>query len=44
MLSAVSKRGKLRFTIYKDNMNAEKLIDFMGRLIRDVRKKSISCT
>lgn len=39
MLSAVSKRGKLRFTIYKDNMNAEKLIDFMGRLIRDVRKK-----
>ncbi len=39
MLSAISKRGKLRFMLYKDNMNAEKLIDFMGRLIRDVNKK-----
>lgn len=39
MLSAISKRGKLRFMLYKENMNAEKLIDFMGRLIRDVDKK-----
>lgn len=39
MLSAISKRGKLRFMLYKENMNAEKLIDFMGRLIRDVNKK-----
>ena len=39
MLSAISKRGKLRFMLYKDNMNAEKLIDFMGRLICDVNKK-----
>ena len=39
MLSAISKRGKLRFMLYKVNMNAEKLIDFMGRLIRDVNKK-----
>ena len=39
MLSAISKRGKLRFMLYKENMNAEKLIDFMGRLIRDVSKK-----
>ena len=30
MLSAISKRGKLRFMLYKENMNAEKLIDFMG--------------
>lgn len=39
MLSAISKCGKLRFMLYKENMNAEKLIDFMGRLIRDVNKK-----
>lgn len=39
MLSAISKRGKLRFMLYKDNMNSSKLIDFMGRLIRDVEKK-----
>lgn len=29
MLSAISKRGKLRFMLYKDNMNAEKLIDLI---------------
>ncbi len=39
MLSAVSKRGKLRFMLYKDNMNANKLIDFLGRLVRDSSKK-----
>lgn len=39
MLSAISKRGKLRFMLYKANMNSAKLIDFMGRLIRGVKKK-----
>jgi transposase len=39
MLSAISGRGKLRFMLYKDNMNADKLIDFMGRLIRDTKRK-----
>ena len=39
MLSAVSNRGKLRFIIYKDNMNADKLIDFMRRLVNDTSKK-----
>lgn len=39
MLSAVSKRGKLRFVLYKDNMNADKLIDFMRRLVHDSKKK-----
>ena len=39
MLSAVSKRGKLRFILYRDNMNADKLIDFMKRLVYDSRKK-----
>ncbi len=39
MLSAVSKRGKLRFMLYKDNMNSDSLIDFMRRLITDSKKK-----
>ena len=39
MLSAISKRGKLRFMLYKDSMNADKLIDFMTRLITDSKKK-----
>jgi len=39
MLSAVSKRGKLRFVLYKDNMDAGKLIDFMRRLVKDTSKK-----
>ena len=38
MLSAISKRGKLHFILYKDNMNTEKLIDFMTRLIADSKK------
>jgi transposase len=39
MLSAVSSRGKLRFMLYKDNMNGDKLTDFLGRLIKDTEKK-----
>lgn len=39
MLSAISNRGKLRFVLYKGNMNADKLIDFMRRLVHDSRKK-----
>ena len=39
MLSVVSKRGKLRFVLYKDNMNSDKLIDFMRRLVHDGTKK-----
>ncbi len=39
MLSAISKRGKLRFMLYKDNMTSDKIIDFMGRLVRDSKKK-----
>jgi transposase len=39
MLSAVSKRGKLRFVLYKDTMNADKLIDFMRRLVKDTTGK-----
>ncbi len=39
MLSAISNRGKLRFMLYKDSMNADKLIDFMRRLVHDSKKK-----
>jgi transposase len=39
MLSAISNRGKLRFILYKDSMNSDKLIDFMQRLTHDVKKK-----
>ena len=39
MLSAISKRGKLHFLLYKESMNSEKLIDFMTRLIKDSKKK-----
>jgi transposase len=39
MLSAVSKRGKLHFVLYKDNMNAEKLINFMHRIVKDTSQK-----
>lgn len=39
MLSAISNRGKLRFVLYKDNMDSDKLIDFMRRLVSDSSKK-----
>jgi transposase len=39
MLSAISKNGKLRFSLYKGNMDSDKLIDFMGRMICDTTQK-----
>ena len=39
MLSAITKKGKLRFVLYKDNMNADKLLDFLKRLITSSNKK-----
>ena len=39
MLSAISNTGKLRFVLYKENMNADKLIDFMRRLVKDTPRK-----
>ena len=39
MISAISARGKLRFMLYKSNMNSDKLIDFMRRLVKDTTKK-----
>ena len=39
LLSAISNRGKLRFTITKESVNADILISFMGRLIKDTVRK-----
>lgn len=39
MLSAISNKGKLRFTITKESVNADILIDFMGRLAKDAGHK-----
>lgn len=39
MLSAISNKGLLRFTITRESMNADILIDFMKRLIKETRRK-----
>ena len=39
MLSAISNKGLLRFTITKESVNADILIDFMKRLIKDTGRK-----
>ena len=39
MISAVSSQGKVRFMIYQDTMNQQRLIQFMKRLIRSSKQK-----
>lgn len=39
MLSAISNKGKLRFTITKESVKADILIDFMKRLVKDTGRK-----
>jgi len=39
MLFSVSNRGKLRFILYRGFISADRHIDFMQRLISDVKKK-----
>lgn len=39
LLSAISNRGKLRFTISKESINSDILIEFLKRLIRDSKSK-----
>ncbi|MCD7920444.1 MAG: IS630 family transposase [Clostridiales bacterium] len=39
MISAISNRGKVHFMFSADSMNADKLIDFMERLIKDAGRK-----
>jgi transposase len=39
MISALSNQGALRFMCYQDNMNQQKLIVFMKRLVKDSSRK-----
>lgn len=39
MISTVTKLGKIRFMFYEGSMNYQRLIKFMGRLIKDTAKK-----
>ncbi len=39
MVSAVNNQGKVHFMIYCDTMNADRLIEFMKRLIESTSKK-----
>ena len=39
MISSVTNKGKVRFMLYQENMNAQLLIKFLGRLIRSSDRK-----
>ena len=39
MVSAISQEGSLRYMIYRDSMNQQKLIEFMSRLIAKSQRK-----
>ncbi len=39
MLSALSRQGDIRFMLYEDLMNQQRLIQFMDRLVRTSNKK-----
>jgi transposase len=41
MISAITNQGKVRFQIYDGRMNADQLIDFLKRLIKDAKRKVI---
>lgn len=40
MISAISNQGHVRFMFSNDSMDADKLIEFMERLIKDVNRKT----
>jgi transposase len=39
MISTVTNQGKVQFMIYKENMNSQKLIEFLEQLIKSSSKK-----
>jgi len=41
MISSVTNRGKVRWMVYRDSFNAVVFIKFMGRLIKDAKRKII---
>ena len=40
MISAITNQGKVRFQMYDGRMNADQLIQFMKRLIKDAKRKA----
>lgn len=41
MISSVTNQGKVRWMVYRDSFNAEVFIKFMGRLLKDAKRKII---
>lgn len=39
MIAAIANQGRVVFTFYRENMNAEKFIDFMKKLIKNEKRK-----
>ncbi len=39
MISSITNRGKLRFMVYEQNMNADLFVTFLERLIQSSTKK-----
>ena len=39
MISAITNQGKVRFRIFEGGMNADVLIDFLMRLVKDAKRK-----
>ena len=39
MLSAINRQGKVRFMMYQDTMNQQRLIRFLERLVRGSKRK-----
>ena len=39
MISAINSQGHVRFMVYQDTMNQQRLIRFMGRLVRTSQRK-----
>lgn len=39
MISSITNQGKVRFMLYRENMNSKVLIKFLSRLIKDVKTK-----
>ena len=39
MISAISRQGKVRYMIYQDTMNQQRLIRFLARLVRGSERK-----
>ena len=39
MISAVNNQGHVRFMVYQDTMNQQRLIRFMGQLVRTSQRK-----